>query len=412
MQEARLRLSLSRVTLLLALAVLAPASQAAAAADPPRDLPAAAWVLVDADDGTVLAAHQAKSERSIASTTKLMTAYVARDDLELDETVVAPPYAALPAESLLGLEAGERIGVRDLLYGLLLVSGNDAAEALAQAAAGSEDAFVAEMNETADRLGLDRTGYSNPIGLDEPGNYSSAADLVALTIELRRDPLFRRIFDTATATTETGARPRTLVNRNVLVQTVPWVNGVKTGYTIDAGNVLVASGKQGGVELVSAVLGAPTESERDAASLQLLEYGFSLYRPRTPVREGRPVAEVGIADRDVAVGLAPTEDVRTTVRKGQDVQTRVRAPSEIAGPVTKGERLGEVVVLVDGDAVGRTPLVATASASAATLVERYDAAVPGSRVVAWGIAIAVLALLGVGLIAVWDRRGSLSRERP
>ncbi len=146
---------------------------------------------------------------------------------------------------------------------------------------------------------------------------------------------------------------------------MPWVNGVKTGYTIDAGNVLVASGKQGGVELVSAVLGAPTESERDAASLQLLEYGFSQYHRRTPVRKGKEVTEVGIADRDVAVALAPTEDVRITVRKGQDVATRVRAPAEVDGPVDDGERLGEVIVSVDGEAVGRTPLVATASASAA-----------------------------------------------
>ncbi len=127
-----------RVAAALALAVLAAASFAAprrAAADPPRDLPAAAWVLVDADDGAVLAAHRAGSERPIASTTKLMTAYVARRDLRLGETVVAPPYEALAAESLLGLEAGEEIEVRDLLYGLLLASGNDAAVALAEAAA-------------------------------------------------------------------------------------------------------------------------------------------------------------------------------------------------------------------------------------------------------------------------------------
>jgi D-alanyl-D-alanine carboxypeptidase (penicillin-binding protein 5/6) len=403
----------SRVALALTLlAAAVSTAPARAAPEPPRDLPAAAWVLVDADDGAVLASHRAGSERAIASTTKLMTAYVARRDLKLGETVVAPPYAALPAESLLGLETGERIDVRDLLYGLLLVSGNDAAAALAQAAAGSGDAFVAEMNDAASSLGLDDTSYSNPIGLDEAGNYSSAADLVELTTELREDALFRQIFDTASTTTESGAHPRTLVNRNVLVQTVPWVNGVKTGYTIEAGNVLVASGRRDGTELVSAVLGAPTESERDSASLQLLEYGFSLYDGRTPVRRGRPVTEVAIADRDVEVGLAPTDDVRITVRKGQQVETQVRAPAEVDGPVAEGERLGEAIVRVDGDAVGRTPLAATASASAASLVERYDATVPGPRLVAWAIAIGVLALLLIALIAIWDRRGSLNRERP
>ena len=412
MQGARRGLNRAASVALTLAVALALAGPARAAEDPPRDLPAAAWVLVDAADGEVLAAHRARSERSIASTTKLMTAYVSRQDLKLGETVVAPPYQALAAESLLGLEAGERIKVRDLLYGLLLVSGNDAAEALAQASAGSEDAFVEEMNRAASQLGLEHTSYSNPIGLDEAGNYSSAADLVALAIELRKDALFREIFDTASTTTQSGDHPRSLVNRNVLVRTVPYVNGVKTGYTLDAGNVLVASGKQEGVDLVSAVLGAPTESERDAASLQLLDYGFSLYHRRTPVRAKREVTAVAIADRDVDVGLAPVEDIRITVRRGQDVQTRVRAPAEVDGPVSKGERLGEVVVTVDGEAVGRTPLAATASASAASLVERYDAAVPGPRVVAWGVAIGVVAVLLIGLIAVWDRRGSLSHERP
>ncbi|MDX6581325.1 MAG: hypothetical protein QOI10_509 [Solirubrobacterales bacterium] len=410
MQGARLRLAAICIALALAApALVSPPAQASAEA--PRDLPARSWVLVDAGDGEVLAAHQAAAPSAIASTTKLMTAYVARRELRLGETVVAPPYAALPSESLMGLEPGERIGVRDLLYGLLLVSGNDAAEALAQASAGSEDAFVGDMNAAARRLGLDETSYSNPIGLDEPGNRSSAADLVSLAVELRKDALFRRIFDTASTTTRTGARPRELVNRNVLVQTVPWVNGVKTGYTIDAGNVLVASGKQDGVELVSAVLGAPTESERDSASLQLLDYGFSLYDRRTPVDEDEPVAEVGIADRDATVGLAPTQDVPVTVRRGQRVETRVRAPDEVDGPVAEGERLGEVDVLVDGDEVGSAALAATTSASAASLVERYDAAVPGPRAVAWALVVVALALLAVGAAAVKDRRDSLSRER-
>jgi D-alanyl-D-alanine carboxypeptidase (penicillin-binding protein 5/6) len=402
-QDAHGRLAGPVLTLaLLASALVACPAQAA---DPPRELPARAWIVVDADDGEVLAAHHAGGSYAIASTTKLMTAYVARQELRLGETVVAPPYEALAAESLLGLEAGERIEVRDLLYGLLLVSGNDAAEALAQASAGSEQAFVAEMNSGARKLGLRDTSYANPIGLDEVGNYSSAADLARLAIELRKDALFRRIFDIASTTIESGTHPRYLVNRNVLVQTVPYINGVKTGYTIDAGNVLVGSGKQDGVELVSAVLGAPTESERDSATLQLLDYGFSLYHRRTPVPVGETVAEVGIRDRDAAVELAPAEEIRITVRKGQRVETRIAAPDEVEGPVTRGDRLGDVVVSVDGEAVARAPLGALSSVSAASLVERYDAAVPGPRLVAWALVVAALAL-AVVLLRAW-----LSRRR-
>jgi D-alanyl-D-alanine carboxypeptidase (penicillin-binding protein 5/6) len=311
----------------------------------------------------------------------------------------------MPSESLMGLQPVERMEVRDLLYGLLMVSGNDAAEALAQAAAGSEDAFVAEMNAAARRLGLDATSYANPVGLDEAGNGSSAADLAALAIELRKDPLFRRIFDTATTTTRTGAVPRNLVNRNVLVQTVPWVNGVKTGYTIDAGNVLVASGERKGVELVSAVLGAPSESERDDASLQLLDYGFTLYHRRLPVREDRAVGEVGIADRDATVAVAPTKDIRVTVRRGQEVRTVVRAPDEVDGPVSEGERLGAVVLTLDGEPAGRAPLAATSSAAAASLLERYDARVPGPRVVAWALVLVIGALIAAAAAALRGRRG-------
>ncbi len=382
--------------------LIAPA--AARADEPPKDLPARAWILVDADDGEVLAAHRAKTSMSIASTTKLMTAYVAHHELKLDQTVVAPPYDALPAESLMGLEAGEEIKVRDLLYGLLLVSGNDAAETLAQAAGGSEAGFVSEMNDDAARLGLDDTSYANPIGLDEAGNYSSAEDLVSLAIELRRDALFRKIFDTASYTTESGAHPRNLVNRNLLVQTVPYVNGVKTGYTIDAGNVLVASGEQKGVELVSAVLGAPTESERDSASLALLDYGFSRYHERSPVRPGTPLASVAIADREVSVELEPSEKLSATVREGQSVQTRIRAPAEVDGPVEEGERLGSVVLEVDRRAAGRTALVAASSAAAAGLLERYDAAVPGGRAMAWALATGVVAVIALLLVALVARR--------
>ncbi len=366
---------LSTVALAL-LALVAPAASADAAPQAPRELPARAWILVDGGDGEVLAAHRAKSSYSIASTTKLMTAYVARRRLQLDETVVAPPYEALAAESLLGLEAGERIEVRDLLYGLLLVSGNDAADALAQAAAGSEDAFVAEMNDAAAKLGLDDTSYANPIGLDEAGNYSSAEDLAELTIELREDALFRRIFDTPSTTISSGAHPRSLVNRNSLVQTVPYVNGVKTGYTIDAGNVLVGSGSRKGVELISAVLGAPSESERDAATLALLDYGFALYHRRSPVRRRKPEASVAIRDRDASVELVAARDVRVTVREGQEVDTRVRAPTEVDGPITRGQRLGEIVVMIDGEAAGRAPLVASGSAAAATF---SSATTPRSR---------------------------------
>src|SRR4051794_26238850 len=175
--------------LIALLAVVMPA--AALAKGPPIE--ARAWALIDARSGEVLASHAGASPLPIASTTKLMTAYVALHELPLDRTVRAAPYEAEYGESLLGLRPGQRVSVRDLLYGLILRSGNDAAYDLAIAAAGSERRFVEQMNRYAAAIGLSDTHYANPIGLDQLGNYSSAADLATLTRRLLAIPAFAKI---------------------------------------------------------------------------------------------------------------------------------------------------------------------------------------------------------------------------
>lgn len=352
----------------------------------------------------MLAGRDPEASLSIASTTKLMTAYVARRELGLSKVVVAPDYVPISsAESLLGLVPGERIEVRDLLYGLLLASGNDAANALAVASAGSVEKFVAEMNRAAAKLGLEDTHYANPIGLDDPGNYSSARDLVDLTAVLRRDRVFREIFDSPSATLDSGAETRTVENRNQLVLTTPFVNGVKTGYTIDAGNVLVSSGKRGGQELIAAVLGEATESGRDADSLALLEYGFSLYRREQVVERRERVASATVADQDLTLELVAAEPVSVEVRKGQSVATDVDAPRQVEGPITRNEPLGIAIVRVDGDARARTPLLAATAVPAASIGDRIDAAVPGSSLLAWVLFTALLAGLAI-LVIRWRAR--------
>jgi D-alanyl-D-alanine carboxypeptidase (penicillin-binding protein 5/6) len=375
----------------LALLLLLPGS---AAAQAPR-LDARAWALLDPDDGELLAAHGASRSYAVASTTKLMTAFVARRALGLDQRVVAPAYTpSSSAESLLGLVEGERITTRDLLYGLILASGNDAANALAVASSGSVGAFVTRMNREAGRLGLDDTSYANPIGLDDPSNYSSAGDLVALAAKLREDPVFRRIFDTPEATLSSGARVREIVNRNVLVRTVPFVDGVKTGYTLDAGNVLVASGTRDGVTLISAVLGEPTEAGRDAESLELLRYGFSLYEEQTAVAAGEPLATVPLSDQDESLALVAREPITVNARADEAVETVVQAPEEVEGPVDRGEPLGEATVTVGGEERARTALVAASAAPGASVGDRIDATLPGPDALVW-----LLIAVAVGLAA-------------
>jgi D-alanyl-D-alanine carboxypeptidase (penicillin-binding protein 5/6) len=300
----------------------------------------------------------------------------------------------MAAESLMGLRAGDVVSVRDLLYGLLLASGNDAAVTLAEAASGSVDAFVARMNAAARRLGLDGTSYENPIGFDAPGQHTTATDLVALAIELREQPLFTRIVDTEEIKLPDGARPPRVENRNTVLRAAPWVNGVKTGYTNEARYVLVGSATRKGVTLVSALLGAPSEGARDAGTLELLRYGFSLYKRRTVLGERERVDSVTVRDRDVAVPVVAADEVKLTSRRDEDVEIRpVGVPAEVPGPVARGERLGSALVTVDGVREARVPLIAARSAAEASLLERIDAALPGRRAAAWG-------LLGFGVLGV------------
>ncbi len=264
---------------------------AAHAAPPAISAPEA--ILVEPQTQDIVYARRANLRRPIASTTKLMTALLTLERARLTDVFTAAPYSPSPAESLMGLRAGERLTVADLLRGLLIVSANDAAATLAVDVAGSQRRFVALMNRRARQLGLKDTHYANPVGLDEPGNYSSAADLVKLTLVLRQRAFFRATTNLGTATLHSGSRTRHLVNRNDLVRTVPYVNGVKTGHTNNAGYILVGSATRNGVTLVSAVLGDPSQAARDADTLRLLRYGLSRYHRIAPVRKGAVLGERG-----------------------------------------------------------------------------------------------------------------------
>jgi D-alanyl-D-alanine carboxypeptidase (penicillin-binding protein 5/6) len=298
------------------------------------------------------------------------------------------------------------MSTRDLLYGLLLASGNDAAVTLADGVAGSVPAFVAQMNRAAARLGLSETRYSNPIGLDQAGNYSSPRDLARLTLVLRRDPMFRRIVDTPRKTLRTGARARTVVNRNDLVARVPWVNGVKTGYTPEAGNVLVASGARRGVSLVSVVMGAPSEVARDQASLALLRYGFSLYRPQTPVKEGERLGSIQATNADGPLELVAGRTVSVTLRRNQRPRVVVQAPDTVSAPVSRGDRLGTALVTLDGEPLARAPALAAhgLEPSDDSVPAHLDDALPGPRGVAWAAIAVVCVAIVIGIALALARR--------
>ncbi len=370
---------------------------------PPADeappwLEARAWALVDARTGEALASHAASQRLPIASTTKLMTAYVALQELSLNKIVTTAPYDAIYGESLLEVPAGERISVRDLLYGLILRSGNDSAYDLALAAAGSEAAFVRQMNLRAAALGLPNTHYANPIGLDEAGNYSTALDLVVLARRLMRDSAFATIAASRSAELRSLRPPRRIETLNDFLLAEPWATGVKTGHTFGADYVLVGSGRRKGVELISAVLGTWTETARDLETERLLEYGFSQYRRRTPVHAGQVFAEPQIRYNGDELPLRAARTAAVGVRRGQRLAVRVRAPQEVEGPIRRGARLGRAIVFVDGLRAAAVPLRAGRAVPEASRLDRVRSFVVDNAL--WF----VLALSGILIAVVLLRR--------
>jgi serine-type D-Ala-D-Ala carboxypeptidase (penicillin-binding protein 5/6) len=384
-----------------ALLVAAAPGSAAAAAPPPRVPTAQAAIVVDARDGTVMFAKRPDAERSIASTTKLMTALLTLEQADPDAVFTAPAYQAAPAESRINLRAGERMQVQDLLEALLLESANDAAVDLAENVSGSREAFVQEMNDRAQELGLEHTSYANPIGLDEAGNYSSARDLATLARTLLRNRRFARIVDMPSATLESGIRQRVVQNRNDLVAAYPWVDGVKTGYTLNAGNVLVGTAARGPrARVVSVVLGEPTEAARDADTLTLLRWGLDRFNRVRVLDPRRSLARADVKYYDETARLVPRSGAVVTVREGQRLRRRVNAPDELEGPLAAGERIGSVTVVVDGRPVRRVALVTAAEVPGAGTLRRVvsELGVPVIVLIAVALLVAViLAILRVSI---------------
>ena len=375
-----------------AVAVLAAALPCAAAAAVPPRVQSAAAIVVDARDGHVMYARAAGERRAIASTTKLMTALLVLERARPGQVFTAPAYHAGAAESRIDLAAGERMTVADLLKALLLESANDAAVTLARGVSGTTARFVDAMNERARRLGLDDTSYENPVGLDAPGGYSTARDLATLAARLMRDRRFARIVDRPSARLRSGAHPRVVENRNLLIGRYPFVTGVKTGHTMRAGYVLVgAAGRRGEGRVVSVVLGEPSEAARDVDTLGLLRWGLSRFHRVRALRRGRTVVDAGIAHRDERAELVPRRAVSVTVRAGQRIRRRIVAPGRLDGPLAAGTRVGSVTLLVDGREVGRSALVTASDVPGAGTVRIVISAL--------GVPLTLLMVLGILLAA-------------
>ena len=383
---AVLRFLFALASLLIAAAVSAQSAPA---------LAARAWALVDAMSGVTLASSGATQRLEPASLTKLMTAYVVFTALgekrtRLDaEVTVSPAALAAPgrAGARMFIEPGRSVTVDELLRGLIVVSGNDAAVALAEHAAGPSGAFVERMNAEARRLGMTNTHFANPTGLSDPQHYSTAADLARLAQRLLTDfPQYAKIYSQR----EFTYNSITQANRNRLLWSGSNVDGMKTGHTEGAGWSIVATAArpQGSAErafdrrLIAVVLGAVSDSARAQEALRLLNYGYASFDTVRLYRQGdvlvRP--EIWKGDRgEVPIGVE--RDVYVTVSADVlralgkvGLQSALERPDPLVAPLRKGETVGRLKIVAGTETLVEVPVVALETVAEAGLFGRaYDA---------------------------------------
>ena len=356
-------------------------SKAAIPDPPPVDVEA--WALVDAKSGRYLLGENPDEQLPVGSTTKIMSALVALDDGDdLDEKVEvskdAESYVG-DVYSNVGLIAGERLTIRDLLAATLIPSGTDAVYALAEGlGGGSVDYFVNKMNAKAASMGLENTHFETPAGLDTPNNYSSARDLATIALAALKYPVFDDIVDTKDATISTQNRQIEIHNTNQLLTTYPKATGVKTGTTPDAGANLVASAEDGDESYIAVVIDAPDSEERFRAAQSLLQYAFDRYDAEPLVKQGEVYDELPLPyRRGESEELVAAEDVVAAVDPSSEVERRTT--TEDPPPEAEaGQELGEVQVFVDGQSAGSSPLVAREGYEEASLWNKIWYSIQGA----------------------------------
>jgi len=336
---------------------------------------ASAWTVTDLLSGQVLASANADERRDPASLTKLMTAYRAFAALRArtitGAQMVNVSQRAWKAEgSRMFVEPRRAVSVDELLHGLIVQSGNDAAIALAELVSGSEEQFVADMNREAARLGLANTHFVNTTGLPDPQHYSTAADLAKLAGALIRDyPEFYPIYSEK----EFRYNNITQANRNRLLWTDPYVDGMKTGHTDAAGWCLIASAKRGERRLLSVVLGASSDASRAAESQKLLNWGFQAFDTVQLYQSGKPVSSVRVwkgANREVNAGFLADRYLTVPHGKADKLALTMETKEPLVAPVQRAQPVGVVKVALDGKPMAEFPLIALEEVPAASFFGR------------------------------------------
>ena len=341
----------------------------------PPSTPGESYILMEAATGKVLAEKNADERLPPASLTKIMTGYavyraLGDGSISLEDEVEISEAAWRMGGSQMFLEVGDRVTVDKLLDGLVVQSGNDAALALAEYVGGSETAFVEQMNFYADELGLENTRFENPEGLNRTTHYSSARDVAKLSRAMIREFPGRYERYSKREFTYNDIRQ---YNRNDLLYATDYVDGIKTGYTSEAGYCLATSGVRDGTRLISVVMGEPSPNARESSSRALLSWGYRFYQSHRLYAAGETLKEARIwkgASDQVRLGLS--EDLHITIPKGKydALEANMTFSGQLVAPAKEGEELGRVIVKLDGEVAAEAPLVALSGVAAGSFFQR------------------------------------------
>jgi D-alanyl-D-alanine carboxypeptidase (penicillin-binding protein 5/6) len=356
------------VATVAAVLLLFPVSSVHAQSEAP-ETGAAGAVLIEANTRMVLMADEAHKKLPMASTTKIMTALLAIENCSLDEMVEVPVEAYGVEGSSMYLQKGEKLSMRDLLYGLMLVSGNDAAVTIAVHVGGSVEGFAAMMNERAKELGALNTNFMTPNGLPDDNHFTTAYDLALIAAQAMQLDAFSQIVSSTYYRTTTGLVTRTLKNKNKILWEYPGGCGIKTGYTKAAGKCLVFSAKKDGMMLIGVVLNC---SDMFNSAKTMLDYGFDNYELATVVQKGTVVARLSVDNgMKNALALVAKDDIIIPIKKGENITltTRVECPSAVAAPVGQGTLIGRVYVLSETKTIASMELVASESVDSRNYAE-------------------------------------------
>ncbi|NMA64884.1 MAG: D-alanyl-D-alanine carboxypeptidase [Clostridiaceae bacterium] len=318
--------------------------------------------VIDFETGTLLYTKNAFSKRPMASTTKIMTAIVALENCSLDEDVLISKRAAGMGGSVMGIKAGTTVKLNDLLHGMLICSGNDAAVAIAEHIGGSIEGFSEMMNKKAIEIGAFSTSFSNPHGLDTENHYSTAYDLAKIARYALKIPEF----DEIVRKREFYFNGRTLRSTNEMLDLYDGADGIKTGYTGLAGRCLVTSATREGMRLISVVLFCDTKNLRTSSSMKILDYSFAEYDRVKLLDKGAIFGSINVKRSRTSqeIELSASSDVLAVLRHDQkdSLFTRVSIPQTVTAPVKKGSIMGTVSVYQGDRIIAETSLIAMDSA--------------------------------------------------